>query len=516
MLKFLHIKHSFFFISIIYWGLMMTNFGLPGPYMDEFLDFSYIPGILNSEKLNLYHYRLPDNPLFPNLPILGGKIYAQIIIPYLSIPFFLLAGFSLASERLFLALFGYLMTYFCFNFCNKNIGNFFTLILFLFLLLNPNFSFFLRSTYYIFYFSIFLSVVSLYFFKEFLDQKKNIYIFFSGFFLTLSFNNFFIFFITSSIIGLIYLKYLNFDIRKIVLIVLGALCAFLPIIYSLISIKVLWPEFISLSNNWGIPSYASNKIDTFSFLNLSRIKNFIFDLSCDFSIISRMTGEFNVVDKNFRLYLFILIIFYSLFKLIFNVFNKRQQLIQLFLSCSILLFVIFSFILQGVNQSHFFLFEFLIYLQIFFIFYESKFFSKIAAIFIILITLSNINVLFKSHSILNKTEGVNLFSSKMSYPSNYQKGFLYDHHPIFYSWGFFTSFVFLTNGEVNYSVLQEPKKIQTKLDEYKKISIYVVENEFQKSMEGLKNLNGDITNIIEIKQFDKNNIFRIILIEKNE
>ena len=104
----------------------------------------------------------------------------------------------------------------------------------------------------------------------------------------------------------------------------------------------------------------------------------------------------------------------------------------------------------------------------------------------------------------------------MSYPSNYQKGFLYDHHPIFYSWGFFTSFVFLTNGEVNYSVLQEPKKIQTKLDEYKKISIYVVENEFQKSMEGLKNLNGDITNIIEIKQFDKNNIFRIILIEKNE
>ena len=137
-----------------------------------------------------------------------------------------------------------------------------------------------------------------------------------------------------------------------------------------------------------------------------------------------MTGEFNVVDKNFRLYLFILIIFYSSFKLIFNVFNKRQQLIQLFLSCSILLFVIFSFILQGVNQSHFFLFEFLIYLQIFFIFYESKFFSKIAAIFIILITLSNINVLFKSHSILNKTEGVNLFSSKMSYPSNYQRDFI--------------------------------------------------------------------------------------------
>ena len=57
----------------------------------------------------------------------------------------------------------------------------------------------------------------------------------------------------------------------------------------------------------------------------------------------------------------------------------------------------------------------------------------------------------------------------------------------------------------------QAKKIQKKLDEYNKISIYVVENEFQKSMEGLQNLNGNITNIIEIKQFDKNNIYIYIV-----
>lgn len=514
MLNYINYRHSFLLISLLYWSLMIWNFGLPGPYMDEFLDFSYLPAIYDADKIKLYHYRVPDNPFFPNLPILGGKIYAQIIIPYLGIPFFKLAGLSIASLRIFLALGGYFITIFIFFFSKKHFQGLYPLLLILFFILNPNFSFFLRSTYYIFYFSIFLSILSIYYFSKYLENEKKLSLILSGIFLTLSFNNFFIFFSTSLTIAFLYFYKLNFNYKKILFLFFGFLIAFLPIIYSLVSVKLIWPHFITSENNWGIPSYASNKIEVFSFENLVRIKNFIYDLSCNFSILTKMTGNFSVIEQDIRLFIFIFIIFFSQITFIMMFVKKiKFDDFQIFISCSVFIFLFLSFILQGINQSHYFLLEFLLYFQLFYFFYKNKKFKKYFILILVFFTLSNISVLFKAHSKLKKTEGVNLFNKQIENSVTFQKGILKHHHPIFYSWGFLTSFVFLSNGEINYSVERDIAKIQELQRKFSKISIYVVENEYQMLLKQINDANMNISRTIKVDQYDNSTIYRVILLD---
>lgn len=514
MLNYINYKHSLVLISLVYWMLMLWNFGLPGPYMDEFLDFSYLPAIYDADKIKLYHYRLPDNPLFPNLPILGGKIYAQVIIPYLGFPFFKLVGLSIESERLFLAFGGYFITIFIFIFSKKSFQGLYPLLLVLFFILNPNFSFFLRSTYYLFFLSIFFCILSVFYFNKFLENKKKSSIILSGIFLTLSFNSFFIFFATSLTIAFLYFYKLNFNYKKILLLFFGFLIAFLPVIYSLVSVKLIWPQFITSENNWGIPSYATNKIEVFSFENLMRMKNFIYGISCNFSTLTNITGNFAVIESDLRFLLFIFIIFLSQLLIAMMIIKKiKFDNFQIFISCSVFIFLFLSFILQGINQSHYFLLEFLLYFQLFYFFYKNQKFKKYLIIILVFFTLSNTNILLKAHSKLKKTEGVNLFNKQIENTVIFQKGILKHHHPIFYSWGFLTSFVFITNGEINYSVEQDITKIQQLLRKYGKISIYVVENEYQILLKKINDTKINISRTIKVDQYDNSTIYRVILLD---
>lgn len=94
------------------WALMsFWNFGLPGLYFDEANHFAFIPGLLSEEAARLPHYRLADNWIdlrdgLKQFPILGGTIYNSLLRTYAGLPFFLAAGFSLESIRIFSALMG--------------------------------------------------------------------------------------------------------------------------------------------------------------------------------------------------------------------------------------------------------------------------------------------------------------------------------------------------------------------------------------------------------------------------
>ncbi len=94
------------------WTLMtLWDFGLPGLYFDEVNHYAFIPGLLSEEAARLPHYRLADNWLdlkdgVRQYPILGGTIYNSLLRTYIGLPFFLAAGFSLESIRIFSALLG--------------------------------------------------------------------------------------------------------------------------------------------------------------------------------------------------------------------------------------------------------------------------------------------------------------------------------------------------------------------------------------------------------------------------
>lgn len=448
------------------WALMsLWNFGLPGLYFDEVNHYAFIPGILSEEAARLPHYRLADNWLDlqdgqKRFPILGGTIYNSLLRTYIGLPFFLVAGFTTETLRIFSALIGLAALLSSASLIGRTFGWLPALLFGLVVLTDPTNVFSLRSQGGLFWMVIFFSFTAghaLLSAWQRRDRPPWWTAVVAGASIALAVASYFVgAFIAIPLVACGIAVYWRHP-RMLLLFVGAGIVAYLPVLYALASIYLQTPQQFS---NFGHPSLVKERPPM---LGVENVRKALWKLEAAWGshrFAAHVVGGLPADYARLRVAALVaVVVAWAVAAARRSIGSPVQATIMTVLLVASAIYVIAVLALGSLNLHH------LIPLGVMAVMAASCLVSirgmsrivGLAAVAILVVT--NSFSMAGAHSSVQRTGGNGYHNETYAFAAYAMTTDTYrDHYPVFAGWGFHLQFLFQTRGERPYAFMARPIK----------------------------------------------------------
>jgi len=474
-------------LSLIFGWVLLTlwNLGLPGLYFDEVNHFAFIPGLISEEAAKLHHYRIYDNWLdYQNntlrYPILGGSFYNTTIRPYVSIPYFLVSGYSTETLRIFTALIGLSAMLSLTWLVKRMFGLLPAAALGIMLALDTNDVFSLRAQGGLFWFVIFFLAISGH---CLLSASRNPdssrwYAMLGGASVSLAVLCYFI----GAFIALPMIVCALFVYRKrlsyVAIYIISGLLAYSPVIYAVVSAYLKKPESL---RSYGMPRFAQTAQSTGEASDSARmlevLQGTFVDATYARSIVGPGIAEFPWT-RIVAIGIILIALLTTAIKLLRSKrdFPEREHLaFYLVLAVSALVYGTALLSLKSINHHH------LIPFHAFFLAAASSLIATKGwmrppvVLALLLLSCTSLFSTISAQGQLRKNGGMGFHNEMVTLPAKVLPTAFRDYHPVFVSWGFHLQYLFLTEGKSPYTFMGKPvpDRIEAALRKYGKLAIVV-------------------------------------------
>lgn len=461
--------------------MTLWNFGLPGLQLDEANHYAFIPGITSEQAARLHHFRLPDNYLdsqdnLRRYPIMGGSVYNSPLTAYLGLPYFAIAGHSVASLRIFSALIGLATLLSLAILAGRIAGWPAALLTGAIIATDPTHVFAARSQGVpLLPVVMFWALAANFLLTAVRSEKTSLWpSIASGACLGWSVMAYFVGIFLALPLVLAAFVALRKRPAHLTAFVLAGLLAYSPIIYALISIHSANPELL---RNFGMPNWAEHpSITVFSAENLARLKMITLGAFGTHGFATWITGE---VETDFalpRLLAFAL----TGCLIIFLAFLRRDTPTsqKFFYGLIVSIFALYFsglFLLKATSLHHLLPITMLAALACGTTVAARGLLRPLAVAVCALLIASNLIVLSGAHNRLVETGGRGYHNESYSLLAPMLEGPLRNYHPIFAGWGFHLQFLFLTDGRVPYTFMGKLQNelIRQLLTQHQRLAVVV-------------------------------------------
>lgn len=434
-----------------------ANFGLPGMSLDEVNHAAYAPGVLSAAAARAPHWRLHDNLLLNFLgierfPILGGSTYNSTFDAYLGLPVFLVVGFSLAGLRIYHGIIGVVAVW-AYSRIVRRVASPRASLLFIFA---ASLSVFVqiasrtRANYFLTGLALFGCGVLV-----ILDQSgqliahRRTQLIAGGVLIGLAMATYFIAalsFVAPT--AWILLHVARHSKRRAILFFASVSAGFSTFLYGLASALLQTP---SLRWNFGLPSFAKNKVATFSTENLRRVLGLWKRSLVEYADPRDVVGQFRVPAGTFAVALGILLVLVLLFFL-WETSRFPTSTEFVLLGWPVLSFAVCTFFLQGLKAHHFTI----VVLPILALFAGGLTRSRqggatMRAVGLTAMVAGTFVMFVAANVTLRETGGVGLYAREYSEIESNIRTTCPECFPVFVSWGMNLQFLFLTEGSTSFA-----------------------------------------------------------------
>lgn len=464
------------------WAVMtLWNFGLPGLQLDEANHYAFIPGIKSESAARLSHFRLPDNHLdnqdkLLRYPILGGSVYNSPITAYMALPYFAVAGHSVASLRVFSALIGLATILSLAVLAGRIFGWPAALLAGAIIATDPSHVFSARSQ------GVPLLPVTLlwalaanFLLTAVRNPNSSVWpVIAGGACLGFSVMAYFVGIFPALPLVLAAVIALRKRPAHLVLFLLTGLLAYSPVIYALLSIHAHDPELL---RNFGMPDWAEHPaIALFSIENLLRMKTILLGAFGTHAFASWIAGGVEIDLAGPRLLAFGL----AICLILVITFLRRstpisQRVFYWLFGAIIALHLIGLFSLKATSFHHLLPITMLTAVACGGAVAASGLVRPLAVTVCALLIASNLVVLHGVHERLVETGGRGYHNESYSLITPMLAGPLKEYHPAFIGWGYHLQFLFLTDGRVPYTFMWrfQKERIDQLLVQHDRLAIIV-------------------------------------------
>lgn len=449
------------------WAIMtLWNFELPGLQMDEANHYAFIPGITSDSAARLHHFRLPDNYLdgqdnLRRFPILGGSFYNSPVIAYLGLPYFAIAGHSVASLRIFSALIG-LATILSVALL---VGRIFdwpaALLAGTIIATDPTHVFSIRSQGISLWPAVlFWALAANFLLTAVRDQRTSAWpVIAGGACLGWSVMSYFVGIFLALPLVFTALVVLRKRPVHLALFVLAGLLAYSPVIYALISINTHSPELL---RSFGIPDWAAREsVAVFSSENLTRLQTITVGAFGAHDFVTWITGKVAVEFTVPRIFAFGLATGLLLVLAFLHRDTPTSRRVFYWLSgATLALYFSALFILKATSLHHLLPITMLAAAVCGGAITARGLVRPLVFALCGLLVATNLVFLNSAHKRLIDTGGRGYHNENYSLIAPLLAGPLAGYHPVFTGWGFHLQFLFLTDGRVPYTFMGAPQNEQ--------------------------------------------------------
>lgn len=445
------------------WAVMtLWNLGLPGLHMDEANHYAFVPGMKSESAAKLHHYRLPDNYLdrrdhVMQFPILGGSIYNSPTTGYLGLPYFAVAGHSVASLRIFSALIGLAAILSLAMLVGRIFGWPAALLAGAIIATDPTHVFSVRSQGVPFWpVILFWALAANFLLTAVRTRNLSVWpVIASGACLGLSVLAYFVgIFLALPLVVTAFIVLRKRPLHLAAFVLAGVL-AYSPMFYALFSINAANPDLL---RNFGMPDWTSRpSIATFSIENLSRLKTITVGAFGDHEFALWITGRGAIDFTLPRLLAFAL----AAGLIVVIAFLRRetptsQRVFYGLFGAILALYFCGLGLLKATSLHHMLPITVLAAAACAATVTARGLVRPLAAAACALLITSNLLVLNAAHDRLVETGGRGFHNERYSQLAPLFEGPMRDYHPVFAGWGFHLQFLFLTDGRVPYAFVGSP------------------------------------------------------------
>jgi len=480
-ISWLNARRTYVLIALLWSGMTLWNFGLPGLQLDEINHYAFIPGIKSESAARLSHYRLPDNYLDESdgvrrFPIVGGSVYNSPVTAYLGLPYFMVSGHSQEAVRIFSAFLALISILALARVTGKLFGWPAALLAGAIIATDPTHVFATRS-----------QGISIWPVLLFWALAANLMLRITqegsspawrsalcGALLGWTAMAYFIGFFLAVPTALFCLFLLRDRPRHLVAFVAAGLLAYAPMLYALASIQAISPQLL---DNFGMPSWAERgSIGLLSLDNLGRLGSLLFGAFGSFEFARGVTGHFSAPQAPLRLTLFSISILMIVGVILRRSGASTSQRASLGIFAGLgVLYLAGIFALKATSVHHLIPLTILAAVACASLVALGRFTRFAAASIGTVLLITNLMAGQKAHTALTETGGYRFHNEGHSLVALMLAGPLSEYHPVFTAWGFHLQFLFLTDGQRPYSVISgaDRQRIDELLQRHGKISLIV-------------------------------------------
>ena len=465
------------------WTLMtLWDFGLPGLYFDEVNHYAFIPGLLSEEAARLPHYRLADNWIdlrdgVGQYPILGGTIYNSLLRTYIGLPFFLAAGFSLESIRLFSALLGLAAILYSASLVGRLFGWLPALLFGLVVITDPTSVFSLRAQGGLFWMLILFATVAAHALLVAWQRRDHPpwwTAIVAGASIALAVASYFVgVFVAVPLVACGIAIYWRHPWRLAAFLVAGII-AYSPVLYALWSIHVQTPQHFANFGHASLdPSRPTVPLAESLKKALDKLQGALGSHRFAGSIVGGLPRDFSLL----RIAAVVAAIAtWLVVAMRGRIGRKPRGLFLAIIAFVAIVYVVALLKLTSLNLHHLIPFSVMLTMAICCLVAIPGIPRAVGGCVVAILLATNSIAMLDAHSSLQRTGGRAYHNEAYSLPASLMTEEAYrDHYPVFAAWGFHLQYLFQTRGERPYAFMATPDadRIRKLLGKHGKLAVFV-------------------------------------------